>query len=228
MCLGNYIGYQFFHLQFPTSTWVADMTLANAVVAVSYVVSGLIVGLYEAETLRHRSRIVVRSLLTVALAIAIAYVLMHTLMYEIYSRRIAIISPLTFIALSVGARLLTYRVLRNLKHPIIEVDCPPRSESSIHGSIFFEKQDLRVNPAKDLLDGGPVIRSNQPHLIDIEGRKHLRPEQRTQFDRQRLWVFCNLIIQDTLRTGLNRVHQGDCDHEDRDGEHVQECRQAGP
>jgi hypothetical protein len=98
VCLGNYIGYQFFRLQFPTSTWVADVTLANAVVAVAYIAAGLVVGLYEIETLRHRSRIAVRSLLTIGLATAIAYVVLHTLMYEIYSRRIAIISPLTFIA----------------------------------------------------------------------------------------------------------------------------------
>ena len=43
VCLGNYIGYQFFRLQFPTSTWVADMTLVNAVVRGGVVdpVSGL-------------------------------------------------------------------------------------------------------------------------------------------------------------------------------------------
>ncbi len=123
VCLGNYIGYQFFRIQFPTSTWVADMTLVNAVVAISYVTSGLIVGLYETETLRHRSRIAVRSLLTVGLAIAIAYVVMHTLLYEIYSRRIAIISPLTFIGISGGVRLLSYRVLRNLKSRILFVGC---------------------------------------------------------------------------------------------------------
>ena len=121
VCLGNYIGYQFFRLQFPTSTWVADMTLANAVVAVAYIAAGLAVGLYETETLRHRSRIAVRSLLTIGLATAIAYVLLHTLMYEIYSRRIAIISPLTFIAISGGLRLLACRALRNLKSRILFV-----------------------------------------------------------------------------------------------------------
>jgi sugar transferase (PEP-CTERM system associated) len=123
VCLGNYIGYQFFRLQFPTSTWVADMTLANAVIAVAYIASGLAVGLYETETLRHRSRIAVRSLLTIGLATAIAYVVLHTLMYEIYSRRIAIISPLTFIAVSGGLRLLACRVLRNLKSRILFVGC---------------------------------------------------------------------------------------------------------
>ena len=123
VCLGNYIGYQFFRLQFPTSTWVADMTLANAVVAVAYIAAGLAVGLYEVETLRHRSRIAVRSLLTIGLATAIAYVVLHTLMYEIYSRRIAIISPLTFIALSGGLRLLACRALGNLKSRILFVGC---------------------------------------------------------------------------------------------------------
>ncbi len=123
VCLGNYIGYQFFRLQFPTSTWVADMTLANAVVAVAYIAAGLAVGLYETETLRHRSRIAVRSLLTIGLATAIAYVVLHTLMYEIYSRRIAIISPLTFIAISGGLRLLACRSLRNLKSRILFVGC---------------------------------------------------------------------------------------------------------
>jgi sugar transferase (PEP-CTERM system associated) len=97
------------------------MTLANAVVAVAYIAAGLAVGLYETETLRHRSRIAVRSLLTIGLATAIAYVLLHTLMYEIYSRRIAIISPLTFIALSGGLRLLACRAMRNLKSRILFV-----------------------------------------------------------------------------------------------------------
>lgn len=121
VCIGNYIGYQFFHLQFPTSTWVAGMTLVNAVVAISYVAAGLMVGLYETETLRHRSRITIRSLLTAGLAVAISYVVMHTLLYEIYSRRIAIMSPLTFIAISGGIRMLAHRVLRHLKTRVLFV-----------------------------------------------------------------------------------------------------------
>lgn len=121
VCIGNYIGYQFFHLQFPTSTWVAGMTLVNAVVAISYVAAGLMVGLYETETLRHRSRIAVRSLLTACLAVAMAYVVMHTLLYEIYSRRIAIMSPLTFIAISGGLRMLAHRLLRHLKTRVLFV-----------------------------------------------------------------------------------------------------------
>ena len=166
VCLGNYIGYQFFHLQFPTSTWVADMTLANAVVAISYVVSGLIVGLYEAETLRHRSRIVVRSLLTVGLAIAVAYVVMHTLMYEIYSRRIAVISPLTFIALSVGARLLTHRVLRNLKSRILFVGCGDsvrrvseavRDSEAGQGFSLLGYVEVNEQSSPDVLQGLPRL-----------------------------------------------------------------------
>ncbi len=119
VCLGNYIGYQLFRFQFPTSTWIADMALANAVAALSFVVCGLAVGLYENETLRHRSRIVMRSLLTIGLAMAISYVVLQTLLYEIYSRRIAILSPLAFVALSGGLRMLTYRVLRNLKTRVL-------------------------------------------------------------------------------------------------------------
>lgn len=123
VCAGNYLGYQLFRAQFPTSTWVADMTLTNAVVALSYVLSGVVIGLYDVETLRYRARIVVRSLLTVGLAIALSYVVMHTLMYEIYSRRIAVISPLTFIAFAGGIRLLAHRLLNRLQNRVLFVGC---------------------------------------------------------------------------------------------------------
>lgn len=123
VCLGNYIGYQVFHFRLQSASWVADLTLVNAVVAMCFITSGVVFGLYEREALRHRARIVTRSLLTIVLAIALAYVVMHALMYEVYSRRIAMMGPLAFIGLSGSLRMLACRLIRNVEQRILFVGC---------------------------------------------------------------------------------------------------------
>ena len=115
VCLGHYVGYRLFEIQFPRSTWVADMTLVNAVVAMCFVACGVVCGLYDRETLMYRARILVRSILTVSLALALAYVVMHALMYEVYSRRIAVVGPLAFIGISGSLRMLAHRLLSRLQ-----------------------------------------------------------------------------------------------------------------
>lgn len=123
VCLGHYVGYRLFQIQFPRSTWVADMTLVNAVVSICFVASGVLCGLYDRETLMSRARILVRSILTVTLAIALAYVVMHALMYEVYSRRIAILGPLAFIGISGSLRMIAHRLLSSLERRILFVGC---------------------------------------------------------------------------------------------------------
>ncbi|MCG3137227.1 MAG: hypothetical protein HJJLKODD_01070 [Phycisphaerae bacterium] len=123
VCWGHHLGYKIFHIQFPRSNWVADITLVNAVVAISFVVAGVICGLYESETLRQRTRIVLRSLLSISLALALAYMVMYALMYEVYSRRIALMGTLSYIGVAMGLRMLTYHLSTNLRWRVLLVGC---------------------------------------------------------------------------------------------------------
>ncbi len=194
VCLGNYIGYLIFQLQFPRSTWAADLTLVNAVVALAYVTSGVICGLYDTRTLRHRSRIMVRTLLTIGLAVALAYVVMQMLIYEIFSRRIALIGMVTFVAFSGGARLLAHRVIQRVKTRTLFVGCGnsiQRVVAAIReaeaGSIYDlvgcvmidEPNPTHPQTALPCLGGieniQPIVRANRIDEIVIAAEETLHP-----------------------------------------------------
>jgi exopolysaccharide biosynthesis polyprenyl glycosylphosphotransferase len=79
-------------------------------------------------------------------------------MYEIFSRRIAVISPLTFIAISGGIRLLAHRVLDKLQSRVLFIGCGDsirkvwqavrRSESATHYSFLgFVSADRATSAA---------------------------------------------------------------------------------
>jgi sugar transferase (PEP-CTERM system associated) len=173
VCLGNYIGYRLFHIQFPRSTWVADMTLVNLVVALCVVCAGVMCGLYDRETLQHRSRIAMRSTFTLVIAVGMAYAIMHALMYEVYSRRIAVVAPVAFMAISGGFRVIAYHMIKQLRNRILFVGCGPsvsrvlnamgesdsRTQFSLTGYVAATNDAPKAGP-----DGLPYL----GHVLDIQ------------------------------------------------------------
>jgi len=85
----------------------------EAVFGGALIISGMIFGWYERETLLHRSRIAARSLMSIALATGLTYVVIHVFMYAGLSRRVAAGGVATFLILGPAVRLLAYWSLRN-------------------------------------------------------------------------------------------------------------------
>ena len=94
---------------------------AGAVFVGSLLVSSLVFGLYERETVLSRSRLLTRTLLTVAAMTAIAYAIIYVLMYATVSRRVAGFSMTGFVLCGLGLRLLAWRIIRGLNRGLLVV-----------------------------------------------------------------------------------------------------------
>lgn len=180
ICLGNYIGYRLFEIQFPRSTWLADLPLVNVVTAVCFVAAGVLCGLYDGETLRHRSRIILRSILTSIVALAMAYVVMHALMYEVYSRRIAMVAPIAFLGVAGSLRMLAHRLLWGLQRRILFVghgDSIRHVIRTLQESPACKDYTLvgHVDPGRpaDDLDACPALgRLSEIHTVCLDHEVH--------------------------------------------------------
>lgn len=82
--------------------------VAGSVLATSVILAGSMFGLYDATTLWARSRIIARCLLTVTVAMAATWLIMHLFMYSPLSRRAA--------ATGIGFYLLVASILRLVAH----------------------------------------------------------------------------------------------------------------
>jgi len=100
-------------------------TLVEVIFAAFLVASGMVFGWYEQETLLHRSRIAARSVMTIALATGMTYVLVHVVMYGGLSRRVAAGGAATFLILAPAVRLVAYWSLRNFPRGVLIVGTGP-------------------------------------------------------------------------------------------------------
>jgi sugar transferase (PEP-CTERM system associated) len=117
---------------------------AVAVFAFAGVISSLIFGLYERETVHSRSRILIRLLLTIATTSVIAYTIIYVIMYATVSRRIAFLAFLAFL-LSVGAvRLGAWWALRKIHRGLLIVGSRNLFESFVkaQGEGFIHEYQL--------------------------------------------------------------------------------------
>ncbi|MBN1344397.1 MAG: sugar transferase [Phycisphaerae bacterium] len=105
--------------------------LPEAIFGASLVVSGMIFGWYERETLLHRSRIAARSLLSIALATGFTYIVIHVFMYAGLSRRVAAGGVATFLILGPAIRLLAYWSLRNYPLGLLIIGTGPGEQLAV-------------------------------------------------------------------------------------------------
>ena len=144
-------------LEMPTSTWmIADSILVAIALHVGYSVVGasatveiahidiwqayavfvgaflfasLVFGLYERETLWSRSRIVVRTLLTTAVAVVIAYAVIYVLMYSNASRRAVGCAVLVYIIVGTSVRMGAWWLIQKVRRPLLVVGSKALFES---------------------------------------------------------------------------------------------------
>ncbi len=94
---------------------------AGAVFVGSLLVSSLVFGLYERETVLSRSRALTRILLTAAAMTAIGYAIIYVLMYATVGRRVVGFSMTGFVLCGLSMRLLARRIIHGLNRGLLVV-----------------------------------------------------------------------------------------------------------
>lgn len=127
VCSGTLLGHDLFVWWAPTTEalgsyhlWVASAILASAVV-----LAGSMFGLYENTTLWSRSRIVARCLLTVSVAMATTWLVMHLFMYSQLSRRAAATGVVIFLFSASLIRLLAHHAVRDVRRGLLVIGQGP-------------------------------------------------------------------------------------------------------
>lgn len=91
----------------PGGGWVAIPLWKTCVIqCLALVLSGLVFGLYEQQTLLRRSRIIVRSLLSTGGCITLSYVAISLFMYSAPSRKVLLISASLYLVVTLLCRLV--------------------------------------------------------------------------------------------------------------------------
>ncbi len=106
--------------------WIAGIVLASGVI-----LAGGMFGLYEAATLWARSRIVARCLLTVTVAMALTWLVMHLLMYSELSRRAAATGVCFFLVTASTIRLLAHHAVRDVRRGLLVLGQGPLTGSIV-------------------------------------------------------------------------------------------------
>lgn len=91
--------------------WIANRWLVSATFCVGMTVAGLVFGLYERKTLLARSRILVRSLLTLALGVVLSFACLSLFFYAAASRWVGLAVVVIYLLTAVPFRLLAHDVI---------------------------------------------------------------------------------------------------------------------
>ena len=94
---------------------------AASIFAFAAIISSLVFGLYERETLMSRSRILTRMLLTVTTATVIAYAVIYVVMYATVSRRASGLAMSLFLVSGTGIRLIAWWAIHKVHRKLLIV-----------------------------------------------------------------------------------------------------------
>ncbi|HKQ47023.1 MAG TPA: sugar transferase [Phycisphaerae bacterium] len=127
VCGGTILGNRLFVWWTIEGSILSDysIALANIVLASAVVLAGCIFGLYEPTTLWSRSRIAVRCLLTVTLAMTSTWLVMHLFMYSNMSRRAALCGTLFYLVGATSFRLICHYALQGVRRGLLVVGQGP-------------------------------------------------------------------------------------------------------
>lgn len=127
VCSGTLLGHDLFvwWQPFPESLGSYHLWFASAILATAVVLSGSMFGLYEPATLWSRSRIVARCLLTVSIAMATTWLVMHLFMYSPLSRRAAACGIVIFLFSASLIRLLAHHAVRDVRRGLLVIGQGP-------------------------------------------------------------------------------------------------------
>lgn len=118
---GTMLGHNLFVWWVPPADPMADYSLwlAGIIMAPAVVIAGSMFGLYEANTLWSRSRIVARCMLTVIVAMATTWLIMHLFMYSHLSRRAAATGIICFLFSGSVIRLLAHHAVSEVRRGLL-------------------------------------------------------------------------------------------------------------
>ncbi len=136
----------------------------EGVFGASLVISGMIFGWYEPETFLHRSRIVARSVMSIALATGLTYVVIHVFMYAGLSRRVAAGGVATFLILGPAIRMLAYWSLLKYPRGLLIIGTMPAEQLAVKALISRLGRGYRIAGFVDT-DPDLVGRIRQGHRV---------------------------------------------------------------
>lgn len=124
---GTIIGHNLFVWWEPSPVTFVDLNLwiASGILSSCIVLAGSMFGLYETSTLWSRSRIVARCLMTVTVAMAATWLIMHLLMYSTLSRRAAATGVVIFLFNASLVRLLAHQAVREVRRGLLVIGQGP-------------------------------------------------------------------------------------------------------
>lgn len=95
--------------------WVHSPLLMSVTFCVAIAVAGLVFGLYERKTLLARSRILVRTTLTLSLGVVLAFAGLYLLFYTVSSRWVGLLVVVAYIAVAMPIRLYAHGVISSTR-----------------------------------------------------------------------------------------------------------------
>ena len=162
--LGIYFGYRYF-VWTPEGAWITFPWWQTCIIqCVTMVLSALVFGLYEQQTLLRRSRIIARSVLTIGLSISLAYLVISLLMYSLQSRRVLFLAATLYLIVTPTIRLLVCWCVPNYgrRFIIVGTDRKSRLKPAGHGDGLCRRYQLVGYVA---LDGIEVGREIDEHRV---------------------------------------------------------------
>jgi len=146
VCGGTMLGHKLFVWWAPVREPLADYNLwiASLLLAPAVVIAGSMFGLYEANTLWSRSRIVARGLLTVIVAMATTWLVMHLLMYSHLSRRAAASGVICFLFSGSVIRLLAHHAVSEVRRGLLVIGHGPLTGAIIRSVRRSAVQGYRL------------------------------------------------------------------------------------
>ncbi|UCG17009.1 MAG: exopolysaccharide biosynthesis polyprenyl glycosylphosphotransferase [Phycisphaerales bacterium] len=159
LAVGVRIGYRWFveetlPLDLHVSYWAA-----TGVFAAALLVSGLIFGLYERETMLGRSRILTRMLLTTGLVCVLAHALVYAVMYAWLSRRMTVCAIGSYLVFGTAIRTLACWAVHRTKRGLLLVGTKDMFESV--------QRSFREGSLSDFRLVGYVDASDEPQSCDV-------------------------------------------------------------
>lgn len=91
--------------------WIHSPGLVGITFCAAISVAGLVFGLYERRTLLARSRILVRSGLTLSLGVVLAFACLYLLFYTASSRWVGLLVAVTYVSVALPIRLYAHEVI---------------------------------------------------------------------------------------------------------------------
>jgi len=90
----------------PGGAWIVfPLWQTGLIQCLAFVLSGLVFGLYEHQTLLRRSRILARSVLSTGVCITLSYVVISLFMYSVQSRQVLFMAAAFYLLVGPGCRL---------------------------------------------------------------------------------------------------------------------------